>query len=635
MIEQKRYRIREVLASTLLLLCVVPVVYSEPSRLEDLQRRYYLALEKDRPAVLEDIRELGSAKALQFTLGLLNYPDVKVRLEAVASVKEWGYEGYKALFEGMENPEISWMCESVFVDLGSRSVPFLLDKLEDEKDSNRARAAYLLGIIGDSQAAGPLYNHLKDPSREVRIQTIQALTDMGNEEALGYILEVFETEDVALADFVLLAAERFGWRAADILETSLQSRNEKVRSGAAMALGRIGVPDSIPLLIRALEDPSPKVRRNVVRALGKFRSDEVINALVMALGDPDLEVQEYASSALANRGPDIVPVLIGDLRSSDPLVRKNVISALRKTGDKRAVEPVIKMLEDPDDAVRMFAVSALMEFKDPRAIRPLIYILGNEEKIHWMVAFALMEMGNEAVEELLMATGDAEFCYVRNLIILRMGDKALDVLHERAQTGRGEVRMNAISILGELGYRESLPVLINLLADEEVGWVAAYSLASFGSDAWEVLYQAARSEGIRRKNALDSISRIDDPGARIILVDSLSDDDPDLRKAVSEPLVRAGISIMPLLVEKMRTLDQDKFDDAAEILCRINDPEAEMAITSILFPEPWAVMTLDGDQLFRFRHAYAQKGSIVAIRTRLQAEISSTTGGGTWQRVAP
>jgi len=490
-------------------------------------------------------------------------------------------------------------------------------------------------MIGDQDAIGPLYNHLKDPSREVRIQTIQALTDMGDEDALEYILEVFETEDVALADFVLLAAERFGWRAIGVLEASLQSKNDRVRSGAAMALGRIRVPDSIPLLVRALGDPSPEVRRNVVRAIGEFSGDEVINALVMALGDPDLEVQEYASNALARRGSEIVPILIGDLQTPDPLVRKNLISALRKIGDKRAVVPVIKMLEDPDEVVRMFAVSALMEFKDPRAIRPLIYRLGNEEKIHWMVAFAFMEMGNEAVEELLSATGDEEFCYTRNLIILRMGDKALDVLHERARSGRGDVRMNAISLLGELGFEESLPVLGELLEDEEVGWVAAHALAGLGIDAWDVLYQDTKSEGMRKINALNGIARIDDQNSWITLVDNLSDDDPDLRRALSEPLVKAGTPVVPLVVEKMRTLDIGKFDDASEILCRINDPDAHIAITSVLFPEPWAAVTLEGDQLFRFRQTYAQKGSIVAIRTRLKAEISSTSGGGTWQRVAP
>ena len=614
---------------------VVGAAHGEPSRLEELQRRYYLAAEEDRPEVLDDIRQLGTDDALQFTLVLLNYPDVKVRLEAVTSIKEWGLKGYTALFDGMENPEISWMCESIFVDLGSRSVPFLLDKLGDEKDYHRARAAYLLGIIGDTQAIGPLYGHLKDPSREVRIQTIQALTDMGDEDALEYILEVFETEDVALADFVLLAAERFGWRAANVLEASLQSKNERVRSGAAMALGRIRVPDSIPLLVQALGDPSPEVRRNVVRAIGEFSSDEVVNALVMALGDSDLEVQEYASNALASRGPEIVPTLIMDLQDPDPLVRKNVISALRKIGDKRAVVPVIKMLEDPDEVVRMFAVSALMEFKDPRAIRPLIYRLGNEEKIHWMVAFAFMEMGNDAVEELLVATGDEEFCYTRNLIILRMGDKALDVLHERAQSGRGDVRMNAISLLGELGFEESLPVLSGLLDDEEVGWVAAHSLAGLGSSAWEILYQDSKSEGMRRINALNGISRIKDQDTWMTMVDNLSDADPGLRKAIAEPLVRAGTPVVPLVVEKMKTLDLSQFDDAAEILCRINDPEAHIAITSVLFPEPWATVTLEGNQLFRFRQTYAQKGSIVAVRTRLKAEISSTTGGGTWQRVAP
>lgn len=633
MFEKKRYFISILLAS-FLLAGWASDLSANAVHLDNLEKQYYLATEGKRSAVLDAIREEGTPAALQFSLDLLNYPDLKVRMEAVKSIKGWGDKGLRAMFHGMDNPEISWMCESVFVELGSEAVPYILGMLDDPNEYNRARAAYLLGIIKDRLAIGPLYDHLKDPSREVRMQVIQALTDLGDENALGYILELFDTEDVGLADFVLMAAQKFGWRAARVLEASMESKNEKVRSGAAMALGRIRVPESIPLLVKGLSDPSPTVRRNVVSALGNFQSMNVVDTLITAMGDKDMQVQEFAGDALARLGSDVVPILIEHLTSPNALIRKNIVSSLRKIGDKRAIVPIINLLEDPDPTVRMFAVSALMEFKDPRAIRPLIYRLANEEKIHWLVSFAFMQMGNEAVDELLQATGDEEFCYTRNLIILRMGEKALDVLHLRARTGSSNVRMNAIVILGELGYPQSLPVLSALLADEKVGWVAAHSLADIGKNAWKTLYEDAHGEALMRKNALDGISMIKDQKALPDLLDCLADDDAGIRRAISKSLVRAGADAIPLIIEKMLTLDGPKFADAAEILCRMNDARAQEKITQALFPKPWAAVALEKDRLFRFRYIYARQGSIVAVRDRVNNEISGSSGGGEWQRVA-
>ena len=55
----------------------------QQSRLEILKRRYYLASEKDRFSVLDEIRQLGTDDALDFGLDLLKYPDIKVKREAM------------------------------------------------------------------------------------------------------------------------------------------------------------------------------------------------------------------------------------------------------------------------------------------------------------------------------------------------------------------------------------------------------------------------------------------------------------------------------------------------------------------------------------------------------------------------
>jgi len=606
------------------------------SGIEILKWKYYLASEGDRILVLDEIRKQGTDEGLRFTIDLLRYPDVKVRREAVDVLKNWGKRGRVAVFHGMEDPEINWLCESIFVELGPEVLSFLVDMFGDPDPGLRGRSAYLMGAIGDPLAVGPLFARLKDPDRNVRIQVIQALCSLGNERSLEGILDLFETEDVGLSDFVLQAAEKFGPKAAAPLRAALKTGNPRVRSGAALALGRLRLPDMLPDLLAVLDDSSAGVRRSAVKGLDSYNDMSASVGLFKALRDPDLEVQDYATSALARLYPDSYAAVCDRLRNSDSMVRKNAVTTLRKMGDPRAVPAIIGALEDPNADVRMFAVAALIEFKDPRAIHPLIARLKSDAEIAWLASFAFMEIGKEAVDKLLITSGDDSFCLTRNLIVLQMGDRALESLHERAIKGEMAVRFNAIALLGELGRPESVPVLANLLRYGDVGWVSSHALAKMGQSSWEVLIQACGGESLERENALEAIRRIEDPSLHLALVQQLSAEDSCLRKAVAEPLVRAGGDAVPLIIEQMAIIEGEKFADAAEILCRMKDRGAIKPLNRILFPEPWVPGLLEPARLFDLRQAYLVKGSLEPVVTRLRKESMGAAGGGIpWDRVAP
>jgi len=609
----------------------------QQSRLDILKRRYYLASEEDRFSVLDEIRELDTDEALGFNLDLLRYPDIKVKREAVDALKRWGTVGYTAIFRGMDDKEINWLCESIFVELGPRACPFLVDQLDHNDPDFRSRAAYLLGRIKDPLAIGPLYKHLKDPDRDVRIQVIQALCDLGDERSLEAILDLFEMEDVGLADFVLQAAEKFGPRAVPSLQAALKTGSVRIKSGAALALGRLRLPETLPHLFSALGDTEVTVRRNTVKALDSYHHMSAAEGLFLALNDSDLEVQDYATTALARLDPDIYPALMDRMKDRNPSVRKNVIITLRKIGDKRAVPAIIRALEDPDVNVRMFAVTALIEFKDPRAIHGLIARMKSEDEMGWLISYAFMAIGEAAVDELLKATGDDSFCLTRNLVILQLGDQALSTLHEQASNlGDNTVRFNAIALLGELGRPESVPVMVDLLSHEGVGWVAANALGNIGKPAWNALRQAAVQEGIAGDNARHAISQLNDPNLFLDLVESLDDDCAGLRRAVSEPLVAAGGPVVVLIMEKMAQLEGPKFYDAAEIICRLKDQRAIHPLSKVLFPEPWEPAILEPDQLYSLRQAYFRKGSLEPVLARLKNEVDAADGGGgTWEPVVP
>jgi HEAT repeat protein len=257
--------------------------------------------------------------------------------------------------------------------------------------------------------------------------------------------------------------------------------------------------------------------------------------------------------------------------------------------------------------------------------------------LSWLISYAFIEIGAESVDELLKATGDDTFCMTRNLVILQMGDKAVDTLHERAsKMGDTATRYNAIAILGELKRPESVPVLVALLSSGEVSWVAANAVATMGGPAFEPLVAAARKGDMAGEAALTAISKFQDPAVYHELADLLGDRDTELRAAAVEPLVRAGGSAVPLIVEKMVMLEGDPFNDAAEILCRIKDQRAIKPLFNVLFPEPWEPSALDGSQLFDFRQAYLKKGSLIPVLDRLRNEAGGAGGGGgPWERVAP
>ena len=65
-----------------------------------------------------------------------------------------------------------------------------------------------------------------------------------------------------------------------------------------------------------------------------------------------------------------VPYLLKALTSTDPILRSSVCSSLGMLNSKRAVAPLLKLLEDRSEAihVRLDAVRALCEIKDGRAI---------------------------------------------------------------------------------------------------------------------------------------------------------------------------------------------------------------------------------------------------------------------------
>lgn len=163
----------------------------------------------------------------------------------------------------------------------------------------------------------------------------------------------------------------------------ITSRSPQVRENAVMALGLLGDRHAVPYLIKCLKDEAKGVRYQTVAALGMLKEVGVFEALVETLADDsDEQVRGSAAEALGLIGdPRAVEVLIRVLQNPATVsaVSYYVCRALGQLGDVRAVELLIQTLSERESHVGAQAAEALGRIGDRRAIEPLRIALQSDK----------------------------------------------------------------------------------------------------------------------------------------------------------------------------------------------------------------------------------------------------------------
>lgn len=169
---------------------------------------------------------------------------------------------------------------------------------------------------------------------------------------------------VATAAFVLLPAVSWATRAGSRDDFSvatsdlLGARSEKVRTQAALVLGRRHEARAVPFLLRALADLSPVVRAMAAQALGELGDETARPGLEVAANDKSPFVRRRATAALAalsaNQAEAVVTVKsMGDRTNhASPELRQHMRQVVSRelSGFKRhapgglAVDGAIKVL---------------------------------------------------------------------------------------------------------------------------------------------------------------------------------------------------------------------------------------------------------------------------------------------------
>lgn len=257
-----------------------------------------------------------------------------------------------------------------------------LIELRSPDAAARFEAARRLGDLPHARTTAALMATLTDANAKVQYAAVSSLIKHNDRAALGPMLDLLlATPDSTLWKLIVLSA---GLR----LRAGLL---DMVPNGDTTTAERV---------LYALESPafSAHQRALFTRMLGRTGDPRQADRLLAMLASEDDVLRTAAAEALGWMGDRrAVAPLIVILESEDDheAVREVAAEALGKLGDLTAVEPLIAGLNNGSEWLRRAAAVALGELGDRSAVEPLAALLRDEDTMVQDAAFEALKMLSE------------------------------------------------------------------------------------------------------------------------------------------------------------------------------------------------------------------------------------------------
>jgi HEAT repeat protein len=176
---------------------------------------------------------------------------------------------------------------------------------------------------------------------EMRLEAARALGRLGHPEALSALVKAMGDEEVAVRWAAAKALARIGEVAIPALAATLQGEGGRLSPYALWSLGEIGSPSAVDALSDAVRSPLWEVRWSAAKALGDVGGGHAGRALIEALGDRDERVRKAAIEALHKIGEPVLDPLGEALHHPERDVREAARTVLTAI-DSPAAQAILR-----------------------------------------------------------------------------------------------------------------------------------------------------------------------------------------------------------------------------------------------------------------------------------------------------
>lgn len=458
----------------------------------------------------------------------------------------------------------------------------------------RSEVARALGIIKGDTVIEPLVNALKDDGRAtVRQSAAWALGEVKGDATIDPLVTALkkDKQGAVRQEAAIALGKIKGQKVVDpLLDVLRNDKYETTRFQAAVALREIQAGD------KGLVDI-------VKKGLGSFDDgyevqsvqDQVIGALIK---DGNIPTAEFALDALKSADDEwtrwalvhvlgatakkvAVDAMLEELKHPSYVVRRRAAESLGGFKERKAVEPLIAILENRDEmkSIRAAAAFSLGALKDERASAPLLAALEDENaEIRLQAVAALGKLKDaKAISKLIaMVENPLETDAVRNTAVAVLGNigntsnTEIEAVLLRALDNRiGNISKNAIIALGKLESKAAIPKLISILEDKRIVLNASTAVLANASARTKAAIALGEIGGAR---AAEAVGRrlVDDTEYIVALEDAVN------RKAIGADDLKRNWS-WEVFVNAAKKLDLPAFV-APKMAARAEDEWENLAV---------------------------------------------------------
>ncbi|MBW2477906.1 MAG: HEAT repeat domain-containing protein [Deltaproteobacteria bacterium] len=268
-----------------------------------------------------------------------------------------------------------------------------------------------------------------------RMQAQHALGELTTADMIDYLIDTLLRDDIgensqqALCKILGYLRVKSVKRLAERLSAESHSPRRKRLCDALTLCG----PEAIPTLAQLLQDNRSEFLRCAIIVLGDIRDEKALDHLPPLLRHKDPHIRRETIRALAKiGGPDVINLLVNTAESGDQVQRRQALLSLGALRAATAVPALRNILKRPNWSHRTLelkkdALKALAEIRAPEAIPELIKIIDR-----------------------------------KNLFYPKVYE---------------DLRIAAVTVLGEIGERSCSSLLERLLSDKSTSVARAAALA--------------------------------------------------------------------------------------------------------------------------------------------------------------
>jgi len=351
----------------------------------------------------------------------------------------------------------------------------------------------------------PASDLLADDIREQLPQLAEKLCQIENTELLGKLLEKCLGNLGDPSAKVRLTAARSISDIHDVLKAHSKENLIRFMEMPVLEACREEISQETHSILS--EILRQRARQNLL--YGEYESAlriiDVLRQNTMGELNGDEMIRQNAAKTLGLLIPEIMDVLIADMKSDNELKRSGSLQLLVRLGEK-AIDALIRVIKESEDTrSRRFAAAALKNIGDAgkkRFAEELNLGLTGEEITHVVEVLGDIA-GDEAIVPLQSLLRFPEVAVKRDIMrfIAKVpSDQAKGIIIEQLKDESPAVKGEAVRLLGEMKCREAAPTLVTALNNSKTSYELkeeiCIALAAIGApDAVPALVSALAARG--------------------------------------------------------------------------------------------------------------------------------------------